>query len=841
MRLSRQPAARSLFAALAPLAAIALLLISISCGGGGGGGSSSGPPPPPPQPLQIVTSGLPDGVQARPYSVALQATGGTGALTWSYKSGNLPDNLYVMPSGHITTDSLVYTGTFSFEVEAKDSGNPVQTASKTLSLRSFARLFVETGTLPGGQLNQPYSRALNIAGGNPPYAWALAPGSTLPGFTLDSQTGVLSGVLSAAGPTSFTVQATDSASPPQTASGTLSLAAAPPLSIQNSSFPDGKVGRGYAGGMHGFAIYLNTVGGTPSVTWSISAGSLPPGVRIAVYQLTGTPTTVGTFQFTLQATDSSIPPLIATKDYTVRIDDLIIASPTFPYAYLPRAVVSRPINASAVASGGVPPYSWSICSSGQVGCVPQGLPPGISFDSASGLFSGTPSSSGFFGFELEVVDSSSPPLSDRAFSGVTINPLPAFVTTTLVDGVVGRAYSQSIQVAGGLPPLTFSLAAGSLPPGTSLPTSPGGMGAVFGNPTTIGAYSFTLDVSDSSSPPLTASQSLSIRVSDPLVWNTTSLPNGLIGDTYDFPLSVSGGFLPYTWQIAGGGLPNGLALHPSTGVITGAPLTTANAKQLMVSVSDSSNPPQIVSLFTDLTVNSKLFLATSQLPDASVGAPYEVTLVALGGIGPPAWSISNGNLPAGLSLGPADGVISGTSTQAESQTFTVQVADAATPPNVATRTLSLTAQAQLGRNDSPATATPISSGTFRASISPADDSSGTLNPDNDYYKVVSYPGTVVTVEIKAARYPISSPLDSIIEIVDTTGARLSYCDDFKLPSFNGPCMNDDSNQTSSTDSYLSFRAQGAVGTPYTFYVRVLDWSGMARPDFLYTITITGAN
>jgi hypothetical protein len=43
------------------------------------------------------------------------------------------------------------------------------------------------------------------------------------------------------------------------------------------------------------------------------------------------------------------------------------------------------------------------------------------------------------------------------------------------------------------------------------------------------------------------------------------------------------------------------------------------------------------------------------------------------------------------------------------------------------------------------------------------------------------------------------------------------------------------------DSFLRFLVPGTPGTPVTFYVRVLDWSGDARPDFRYEISISGAN
>lgn len=83
-------------------------------------------------------------------------------------------------------------------------------------------------------------------------------------------------------------------------------------------------------------------------------------------------------------------------------------------------------------------------------------------------------------------------------------------------------------------------------------------------------------------------------------------------------------------------------------------------------------------------------VGTSSLPSGSDGVAYSQTLSASGGIGAPfTWSKTVGNLPAGLSLS-GGGVLSGTPTTAESQTFTVQACDADTPtPSCGTKDLTL--------------------------------------------------------------------------------------------------------------------------------------------------------
>jgi hypothetical protein len=86
-------------------------------------------------------------------------------------------------------------------------------------------------------------------------------------------------------------------------------------------------------------------------------------------------------------------------------------------------------------------------------------------------------------------------------------------------------------------------------------------------------------------------------------------------------------------------------------------------------------------LFGDPTVSLETpvfsVASLSPLPTAWVNEPYQCTLSAAGGTRPYTWSVPDGALPAGLSLDPASGTISGTPTGADTATFTVQATDAA--------------------------------------------------------------------------------------------------------------------------------------------------------------------
>lgn len=82
-------------------------------------------------------------------------------------------------------------------------------------------------------------------------------------------------------------------------------------------------------------------------------------------------------------------------------------------------------------------------------------------------------------------------------------------------------------------------------------------------------------------------------------------------------------------------------------------------------------------------------IETASLPDGVVGVPYAATLTAGGGAPPYKWSMTQGTLPAGLTLDPATGQITGTPTEQGTFQITVKVEDSNVPPKVGIRPLTL--------------------------------------------------------------------------------------------------------------------------------------------------------
>ena len=171
--------------------------------------------------------------------------------------------------------------------------------------------------------------------------------------------------------------------------------------------------------------------------------------------------------------------------------------------------------------------------------------------------------------------------------------------------------------------------AGSLPPGLSLNAA---TGVISGTPTGMDRSVFTVQVTDSTTPAMSATQPLSITVVAPLAVTTASLPDGTVGSPYSQTLAAAGGTVPYTWSLVpgAGSLPPGLTLDPATGVISGTPAGVGTSR-FTVQVTDSGNPPMSATEPLSITVASAGPLVTLVSPGSGpVSGGTQVTITGSG-------------------------------------------------------------------------------------------------------------------------------------------------------------------------------------------------------------------
>jgi len=321
------------------------------------------------------------------------------------------------------------------------------------------------------------------------------------------------------------------------------------------------------------------------------------------------------------------------------------------------------------ANGGVIPYgSWTINSGA--------LPPGLSLNSSTGAISGTVglSADPSYTFTVSVVDNAGT-TTTKTFTmnvtSMTINNSSLKTWTQLNPG-----YSDQLTASiGGVtvdPTQIVWSAVGAVPQGLLL-NPDGTVTSTATGPLIAGANTLTVTATytDPTNKVYTTTKTLNLTINPALSVTTTSLPAVVVGNTYSQPLAMLGGTPSYSWSLASGSLPPGIQMNPSTGSLTGLPTGTGTFP-FTVQVTDATGATTQRAL--SIEVNPTLSLTTTELSPVTTGATYIQQLAAAGGTRPYTWSVS-GNLPPGVTLAPATGVLSGTVTGAGNYDFVVQVTD----------------------------------------------------------------------------------------------------------------------------------------------------------------------
>jgi hypothetical protein len=318
------------------------------------------------------------------------------------------------------------------------------------------------------------------------------------------------------------------------------------------------------------------------------------------------------------------------------------------------------------------PLTGSGCAGTSCGTLTNITTTSVTFTAPSGLTTG-------ISVSLEAIAKANSGVT--ATSTITIVLPVTFTTTSLPNGSNGVAYNQTIITTGGVAPIAYSVGTGSIPAGLKLNS----VGSIIGTPSSFGTSTFTINATDFGTPPLTVvSPTYTVTINPPPTLSITStvMANGIVGTAYSSAIASSGGVPPLTWSVPPNTLPHGLELNTSSGLITGTP-TASGVTTFFPTVTDSALPPQNASSAKGVTISVitvvPLQAVTPPLPSGDVAVGYNASLVATGGVPPYTWSITNGQLPSGLKLDPATGIISGTpilaTTPATATNFAVQVED----------------------------------------------------------------------------------------------------------------------------------------------------------------------
>jgi uncharacterized protein (TIGR03437 family) len=367
-------------------------------------------------------------------------------------------------------------------------------------------------------------------------------------------------------------------------------------------------------------IPLNASGGNGLYSWTVTSGTLPPGMSIRTdvpgysAAIAGIATTQGNYSFTLQVSSGGNQNSLATQ---VRITNLD-AKDNYQ---LPDAFSGAP-------------YSYTFNPEGNTGAVvfdmasATGIPAGMSL-SAGGVLSsnaGAHVAAGGYNINLSFTDQTT---GDTCYRGYHLNVYNVGISTVgvLPNATQNASYNganASVAAFGGDGNYTYT--ALNPPNGLSVNAT---TGAITGTANYSGKWNFSITVSDGNFGSYTknfAIDSLPITVNEPNINVYGTLNDCTFGNPCLQGFGVNGGKAPYNWNVtglpAGMGFSTGANLPPnwvSAGdmALWGAPLA-AGSFNITVTVTDASNnsASQIYSLHVS---NLNLW---GGVPNGTLGSQY---------------------------------------------------------------------------------------------------------------------------------------------------------------------------------------------------------------------------
>jgi len=427
-------------------------------------------------------------------------------------AGDYADNKYFIFAKRPQSNVLVFTirfsdqsvqlidedvdGTLNSIVQVyRASGNNVSVPAPAASTSGIGGglapiISISPVTIPDMQVGTPNSTTFITTGGASPYIYNYT--GTIPAGLSLSQLGVLSGTPTTAATYTFYISSTDSnnftASRTYTVKTEIRTITVSPTTLPNLPIIS-----------QPFTTTITASGGATPYIFSVATG-LPPGLTISTTGvISGTPTTAGSYTFTVTATDAEL--YTASSTYTVIVPPLLSAiSPT---TFSGTAV--NPLSVTFGPTGGIGPYTFS----------PTGVfPTGTSFSSLAGVstvtLSGTPSVASTGTLQLNVTDSTGQSLLGAVTWTVAPRPALSLAFVNLASYQVGiSAVGARVTATGGTAPYTFTVQSGTLPSGVSLLAN----GNFTGTLTAAGTFNFTVLATDPTG--LTGTASTSILVAAP--------------------------------------------------------------------------------------------------------------------------------------------------------------------------------------------------------------------------------------------------------------------------------------------------------------------------------------
>lgn len=542
-------------------------------------------------------------------------------------------------------------GSYSVDVAATAVGQTTTKTSSAISVTIDPAPIITTTTLPEGWKSVAYTHTLAANTSNLGGRWALSFGSLPAGLALNASTGVISGTPATAGPANtFTVTYTDRNGAMTSQSYTVGISELQPA-ISSEPMSVAKT----AGQTAIFSVNASVAHGDLDYQWQQKSGGgwddLTGETGSSLTLLNLTTGNAGDYRVLVAAHD--VPGnVVASATATLTV----VAKPTVTTASLEKAQVGSAYASTLAGVFGTSSATWSITGGT--------LPTSLSL-SSSGLISGTPVASdpGSYVITVIVQDGNGVASVGRQLNLVITPETPDISSLSTATGVtVGQSFTLSVTATVGSGDTAhYQWFHGTQQVGADSASYTVNSAAS----ADAGSYTVQVTATRNSQSASVTSSAVAVTVDSAPSISTTALTPGWRGKQQTWTLA--GSAADGTWSVASGALPSGLTLSGAS--ITGIP-TAAGTGSFSIRLTDRNN----ASVDRQLTLAiAEPSVDTPSLTGGQVGQAYSRTLAASYGTSTVTWA-ETGGLPAGMSF--ADGVLSGTPTQAGTFNVSVTVTDA---------------------------------------------------------------------------------------------------------------------------------------------------------------------
>ena len=541
-----------------------------------------------------------------------------------------------MAGASVSTSVSGNTGTFTYTPKANFCGNDswtyrgsnianttkTTTRTATVTIACPPSPVISSGTTASGTAGVVFG-GYTVTASNSPTIFGAS--GLPPGLNINTATGLISGTPTAGGTFSATVSASNANPTAGTQTVNFTIIPASPV-ITSGVTAAGTIGTAFGAG------YTITATNTPT---NFSATGLPPGLTVTAGTgvVTGTPTSVGTFNATVTATNANPTPGTRAVTFTI--------FPAIP-------VITSGIAVSGTVGTAITAYQIAATNSPTTFTAP-GLPAGLSIN-AAGLISGTPTVAGTFNVTVTAANTN-PTAGTRTVVFTIVPPIPVISSAATASGQTGVLLSPTYTITASSSPTVFG--ATGLPPGLTLNT---GTGVISGTPTALGVFNVALTAQNANPTAGTLALAFTITLGPPVVTSGATAAGAVAAVFAGYQITATNG--PLTSGGYGAtGLPAGLSVNAS-GLISGTPGASGifNVQVTATNATATSAARAVVFTISQFApVITSPATATGQ-----TGVPFSYQITANNGTSN-GFSFT-GALPPGLSLNTTTGLISGTPT-----------------------------------------------------------------------------------------------------------------------------------------------------------------------------------